>query len=130
MALRDKCHRPLARTSAYDLDAAAGRRELFTPLGLVKKEFTKDWLAIGGHEQALSRARRKRGDRGIWQPRYWEHTIANEGDFERHFDYLHYNPVKHGHVTSPGDWPESSFHRWVKAGVYEPDWGASHRGPL
>jgi putative transposase len=96
----------------------------------IKKEFTRDWLAAGGAEQIVSRARRERGDHGIWQPRYWEHTIDNEHDFDRHFDYIHYNPVKHGLVSSPCDWPHSSFHRWAKAGIYDPEWGAACHGPL
>ncbi len=93
--------------------------------GWIKKEFTKAWLAAGGIEQPVSEARRKRGDRGIWQFRYWEHTIEDEDDYDRHFDYTHYNPTKHGYVTRPGDWPHSSIHRWIKAGVYPPDWGCS-----
>jgi putative transposase len=92
-------------------------------LGWIKKEFTKEWLASGGVEQAVSLARRERDDHGVWQARYWEHTIQNECDFDRHFDYIHYNPVKHGYVRSPSDWRWSSFHRWVRAGVYEVDWG-------
>ncbi|MGE4001770.1 MAG: transposase [Planctomycetaceae bacterium] len=96
----------------------------------IKKEFTKDWLAAGGSERPMPDARQKRGDRGVWQPRYWEHTIPDEQDFDQHLDYLHYNPVKHGHVACPKDWPHSSFHRWVKKGVYEPDWGCSRNGLL
>jgi putative transposase len=96
----------------------------------IKKEFTKQWLAVGGQEQAIGQARRERGDRGIWQPRYWEHTIDDEHDFDRHFDYIHYNPVKHGHAASPADWLYSSFHRWVQAGVYDAEWGAAHHGLL
>lgn len=96
----------------------------------IKKEFTKSWLASGGIEQTLSQSRVQRGDRGVWQPRYWEHTIQDEIDLERHFDYIHYNPVKHGHVDCPTDWPFSSFHRWVKHGVYEPEWGSYSHGAL
>lgn len=96
----------------------------------IKKEFTKEWLAQGGIEQPVSAQRQERGDRGVWQPRYWEHTLKDEHDFDRHFDYIHYNPVKHGLILSPRDWPHSSFHRWVQAGVYEPDWGRSEIGPL
>jgi len=98
--------------------------------GWIKKEFTKGWLALGGMEPPISRARRKRREHGIWQRRFWEHTIEDEHDFDRHFDYIHYNAVKHGHVTSPADWPYSSFHRWVESGVYEPDWGAARHGLL
>ena len=58
----------------------------------------------------------------LWQRRYWEHQIRDERDFERHMDYLHYNPVKHELVKRVGDWPYSSFHRHVAAGVYPEDW--------
>jgi putative transposase len=96
----------------------------------IKKEFTKQWLAAGGSELTISEARKRRGDRGIWQPRYWEHSIADEHDFDRHFDYVHYNAVKHGHVTCPRDWLHSSFHRWVNLGLYDRDWGCARRDPL
>ena len=62
---------------------------------------------------------------GIWQQRYWEHAIRDEGDYRRHVEYIHYNPVKHGYVARAGDWPYSSFKRHVDAGVYPADWGAS-----
>ena len=99
--------------------------------GWIKKEFTKEWLAAGGCEEQISDARRREKRRGVWQPRYWEHTREDEDDYERHFDYLHFNPVKHGHVQCPRDWRDwrwSSFHRWVKAGVYPSHWACSHRG--
>jgi putative transposase len=56
--------------------------------------------------------------------------LRDERDYQRHFDYIHYNPVKHGLVERPGDWPYSTFHRWVKLGVYDSHWGCSSRGPL
>ena len=93
--------------------------------GWIKKEFTKAWLAVGGLEQPMSALRTRRGDRGVWQTRYWEHTIANEQDFDRHFDYVHYNPVKHRHVRCPADWKHSSFDRWVAQGVYDSNWGCA-----
>ena len=62
------------------------------------------------------------GRRGVWQPRFWEHSIRDEDDYERHFDYIHYNPVKHGYVRCPHEWPHSSFHRWVRADVYPWHW--------
>jgi putative transposase len=62
-------------------------------------------------------------EKGIWQRRYWEHAIRNDADLERHVDYIHFNPVKHGHVTRVVDWPHSSFHRHVERGVLEADWG-------
>jgi putative transposase len=69
-----------------------------------------------------SETRVNNGERGIWQRRFWEHLIRDEGDFEKHFDYVHYNPVKHGHGTKVADWPYSTFHRCVEGGLYSPDW--------
>lgn len=54
---------------------------------------------------------RKR-ERGVWQRRYWEHHIRDENDLAAHMDYIHWNPVKHGYVTDPADWPHSSWHRY------------------
>ena len=63
-------------------------------------------------------------ERGIWQRRYWEHLVRDEDDLRRHVDYIHFNPVKHGHAARAADWPHSSFHRWVAAGIYPVDWAA------
>ena len=75
-------------------------------------------------DESLSARRLAKGERGIWQRRYWEHLIRDERDFERHVDYIHYNPVKHGHAPRAADWPHSSFRRYVRRGVYPPDWAA------
>jgi putative transposase len=72
--------------------------------------------------ESLSAVRLAKGERGIWQRRYWEHTIRDERDYAAHMDYVHINPVKHGHVARVAEWPYSSFHRLVEAGVYAPDW--------
>lgn len=93
-------------------------------LGWLKKEFTKAWLLAGGAEQAISLGRQYERRRGVWQPRFWEHTVEDEEDFEDHFNYLHYNPVKHGYVKAPREWPWSSFHRWVQEGVYPENWAS------
>lgn len=69
-----------------------------------------------------SSIRRARGERGIWQRRYWEHAIRDEIDLRRHIDYIHFNPVKHGHVDAVRDWPFSSFHRYVRRGELASDW--------
>jgi putative transposase len=74
--------------------------------------------------EKLSERRLKKGERGIWQRRFWEHVIRDERDYERHADYIHFNPVKHGHVERAADWPYSSFHRYVERGIYDLDWGA------
>ena len=86
---------------------------------LIKSTFSRSVPA----GEMTSRSRIGRRERGIWQRRYWEHTVRDEGDFARHVDYIHYNPVKHGHVTRVMDWPHSSFHRMVRLGVYPEDWG-------
>ncbi|MBL1293284.1 MAG: transposase [Thiotrichales bacterium] len=70
-----------------------------------------------------SKVRIKRGERGIWQRRFWEHAIRNDQDYENHMDYLHFNPVKHGYVKYIKDWPHSTFHRYVREGVYNENWG-------
>ena len=72
-----------------------------------------------------TRSQVSKREKGIWQRRFWEHTIRNEDDWARHLDYIHYNPVKHGYVDSPADWAYSSFSRWVSMGLYCPNWGAS-----
>jgi len=59
----------------------------------------------------------------FWQQRFWAHAILNDKDYEGHMNYIHYNPVKHGHVSSPKDWHWTSFHRLVKSGIYPSDWG-------
>ncbi len=69
-----------------------------------------------------SASRRGKGERGIWQRRFWEHTIRDDHDYGAHFDYVHFNPVRHGLVAHTGDWPYSSFHRSVAMGLYPADW--------
>ncbi len=61
----------------------------------------------------------------MWQKRFWEHTIRDDRDYQRHLDYIHYNPVKHGLVKRPIDWPWSSFQRCVRQGLYHPEWGCT-----
>jgi putative transposase len=90
----------------------------------IKREFTRGWLTLGGNEQGRSSSQLQQRRRGVWQRRFWEHTIRDEVDFEAHFDYIHYNPVKHALVKRPRDWKWSSFHRWVKHGHYPINWGA------
>ena len=59
----------------------------------------------------------------LWQRRFWEHLIRDEQDFNRHFAYIHYNPVKHGLAAKAADWPWSTFHRYVREGIYDASWG-------
>jgi len=57
-----------------------------------------------------SRSRRKRGERGVWQRRFWEHTIRDDADFENHLAYTFGNAAKHGLVEAAEDWPYASLH--------------------
>jgi putative transposase len=91
--------------------------------GYIKKEFSKRYLDVGSDEPLRSDSRQHRRERGFWQRRFWEHTLRDERDVERHLDYIHYNPVKHGLVSCPKDYPYSSFHRYQKEGVYDLNWG-------
>ena len=72
---------------------------------------------------AQSESRRKKGYKPIWQKRYYEHTIRDEKDFKIRFDYIHFNPVKHGLVSKVKDWKHTSFHKYVKLEIYDINWG-------
>ena len=92
-------------------------------------DFSLRWRLIkGGFSRILPRTerrsmvRRAAGERGIWQRHYWEHLIRDEADYRRHVDYVHVNPLKHGHVKLVQEWPYSIFHHYVAAGVYPADW--------
>jgi len=91
---------------------------------LIKRRFTEGALKAG-----TSVPRRGNGEHALWQRRFWEHTIRDDGDFERHVDYIHFNPVKHGLVAQAGMWPHSSFHRYVRDGLVPQDWGGDVREP-
>lgn len=98
-------------------------------------EYAKRWMLIKvafssqiPHGERISASRLRKGERGLWQRRYWEHAIADEGDLQQHIDYIHYNPVKHGYVRSASAWPYSSIHRYIKAGDLAADWGSISDG--
>jgi putative transposase len=84
----------------------------------IKTAFSKSLPATERRSAVMVR----RGERGIWQRRYWEHTIRDDRDYAAHMDYIHFNPVKHGLVDNPADWPYSSFRRCVVGGLYPGDW--------
>ena len=75
--------------------------------------------------ERISKSRQSKGERGIWQRRFWEHVIRDDNDLARHIDYIHYNPVKHGYVDRASDWPHSSIHRFICEGVVPSDWGSN-----
>nr|WP_202401892.1 transposase [Pseudomonas oryzihabitans] len=85
---------------------------------LIKAGFSRQLPPL----ETVNLSRRLKRERGIWQRRYWEHRIRDEQDLQRHFDYIHFNPVKHGHARRAVEWPYSSIHRYVRAGVLPADW--------
>ena len=89
------------------------------------------WRLIKGYfSNGFNDPVNKRGEKEIWQRRFWEHLLRDDEDWRRHMDYIHYNPVKHGYVENPGDWPHSSFRQAVKDGLYAPDWGTEEPGSI
>ena len=77
--------------------------------------------------ERISASRMRKGERGIWQRRYWEHYIRDERDLQQHIDYIHINPVKHHHTKRAADWPYSSIHRYIKQGILPENWaGGEH----
>ncbi|UUW74117.1 REP-associated tyrosine transposase [Pseudomonas oryzihabitans] len=85
---------------------------------LIKAGFSRQLPPL----ETVNLSRRLKRERGVWQRRYWEHRIRDEQDLQRHFDYIHFNPVKHGHARRAVEWPYSSIHRYVRAGVLPADW--------
>jgi len=79
----------------------------------VKRNITQNYKHIHDVQTSLN----------IWQRGFWDHVIRDERDLELHCDYIHWNPIKHGYVTQPEDWPYSSYKVWVGKGVYEIGWG-------
>ena len=73
--------------------------------------------------ERINRSRKLKGERGIWQRRYWEHMIRNETDYARHVDYIHYNPVKHGCVKNASEWQYTTLHQFIERKIVSPDWG-------
>jgi putative transposase len=86
-------------------------------LSLIKRRFTTGIMKTG-----IRVPRHRNGEIALWQRRFWEHTIRDEKDLERHIDYVHFNPVKHGLVARVSDWPYSSFHHYVRLGLLPEDW--------
>lgn len=99
----------------------AGDADLAIRWRLIKTWFTKhcDPVLQIANNGGITAKR----EEAIWQHRYWEHVLRDEADSARHMDYIHFNPVKHGLVSSAIEWPYSSFHQYVRSGVYAPDWG-------
>lgn len=91
----------------------------------IKTEFTEQWLEARLPEAKVTKSQQERGERGIWQPRFWEHTVRDDEDLARCADYIHWNPRKHQLVDRVRDWEWSSFHRFVEFGQYDINWGGT-----
>ena len=87
----------------------------------------KNYFSRGHQPGPRSTSKISKREKGIWQRRYWEHAIRDQADLERHVDYIHINPLKHGYVSRVADWPHSSFHRYVQHGLLPADWGGDVR---
>ena len=87
---------------------------------LIKSRFSRS-IPKG---EVISASREHKGERGIWQRRFWEHRIRDERDLRAHVDYVHINPVKHGYVCRASDWPHSTIHRYIRDGIVPDDWAA------
>lgn len=89
---------------------------------LIKTRFSHHFAA----SDILSASKRRRHEKGIWQRRFYEHTVRDDVDLRSVVDYVHFNPVKHSFAANVKDWPFSSFHRFVRDGLLPPDWGGTH----
>ncbi len=106
-----------------------GDADYSTRWRIIKSDFTKAYLATGGAEVTLTKEQVNQNSRGVWQPRFWEHTCRDYDDLKRCVDYLHWNPVKHHLVSRTRDYPWSSFRRLVQMGEYTLDWGSEDLCP-
>jgi putative transposase len=89
----------------------------------IKRLFTQEFHRRNHEGIGRTLSQQLKGEATIWHRRYWEHTIRDQDDLNAHIDYVHINPLKHGLVPMVKDWPWSSFHRYVKMGIYPEDWG-------
>jgi putative transposase len=85
-----------------------------------QRNFTRNYKTAHGITESLR----------LWQRGFWDHVIRDANDWDRHFHYIHYNPVKHGYVRRAGDYAHSSFHEYVKQGIYDSDWGEAEESSL
>ena len=108
------------------IELPAGDTDFPTRWRLIKAGFSKTLPSV----ERLSEVRVRRGERGIWQRRYWEHRIRDQADLRSHMDYVHINPLKHGLVQRVAEWPLSTFHRLVARGVYPLDWAGGDEDRL
>jgi putative transposase len=113
------------RSSPHNLELPETDTDFSLRWSLIKQQVTRQCSQTSG-TVTPPRSRRKRGEGTIWQRRFWEHLIRNDEDLRRHVDYIHFNPVKHGYVERPAEWPYSTFHKYVRDGMYPADWAAGN----
>jgi putative transposase len=89
---------------------------------IIKRFVTKQCNPELKRDDWMKPSKIKRKESTLWQRRFWEHQIRDDKDYEKHVDYIHYNPVKHGLAKQASDWPFSTFHRYREKGLYEIDW--------
>ena len=132
-ALRD-AFRNVRMTKPFKLDAVVllpdhlhsiwtlppGDSDFGARWGMIKRYVSK----TVGQPVNMSQSMQARRECGFWQRRFWEHFIRDDADYARHMDYIHFNPVKHGYVDNPVDWPHSTFKRCVEKGIYPMDWAS------
>jgi putative transposase len=108
------------------IELPAGVTDFSLRWRLIKSHFSKSLAKT----ELLSATRVRRGERGIWQRRFWEHLIRDDKDFSAHMDYVHINPFKHGLVKKVSDWPYSTFHHLVEQGDYPANWAGGNEDEL
>lgn len=102
-----------------------GDHDFSTRWRKIKECFTRLYIEHGGTECGIPPGQLRKGQRGVWQQRFWEHVIRDDVDYENHMNYIHFNPVKHDYVPCAHAWSWSTFHKWVKRGAYDRYWCCS-----
>lgn len=107
-----------------------GDRDFSTRMAAIKARFSISMrragftppAPVGFENGGVNPALRRKGEIGLWQPRFWEHHIRDEADYRAHVRYCWTDPVKHGLVSHPMEWPHSSIHRDAAQGMLDPQY--------
>jgi putative transposase len=91
---------------------------------IIKRSVSLDCAEHYKKDKWVTASKKKHRESTIWQRRFWEHRIRDQNDFNRHIDYIHYNPVKHGLCKRPVEWQYSTLHRYIRDGIYPVEWAA------